>query len=117
MAFRKGGNKFEGRRPAGNDRPRYGDRAGPPRASRGPARSASSLPLVDVTCDKCGRPTQVPFKPTGDRPVYCRDCFHKGSDNGPRAEPRKTFSSDPSSSELREIHEKLDKIMRALDIE
>jgi CxxC-x17-CxxC domain-containing protein len=29
----------------------------------------------EVTCDECGKATTVPFKPTQDRPVYCRDCF------------------------------------------
>ncbi len=28
-----------------------------------------------VTCSACGRETEVPFRPSGDRPVYCRDCF------------------------------------------
>ena len=28
-----------------------------------------------VTCDGCGCETEVPFKPTGDKPVYCRTCF------------------------------------------
>ncbi len=32
-------------------------------------------PMYDVVCDGCGRPTQVPFQPRGDRPVYCRECF------------------------------------------
>ncbi|HIS02011.1 MAG TPA: zinc-ribbon domain containing protein [Candidatus Excrementavichristensenella intestinipullorum] len=32
-------------------------------------------PMFDVVCDNCGRPTQVPFQPRGDRPVYCRECF------------------------------------------
>ena len=31
--------------------------------------------LYDVKCANCGKQTQVPFKPTGDRPVYCRDCY------------------------------------------
>jgi len=31
--------------------------------------------MYDVTCAECGKPTQVPFQPSGDRPVYCRDCF------------------------------------------
>ena len=31
--------------------------------------------LHDATCAACGTATQVPFKPSGDRPVYCRDCF------------------------------------------
>src|SRR3970040_2190916 len=30
--------------------------------------------LYNVKCSNCGRDTQVPFKPSGDRPVYCRDC-------------------------------------------
>jgi CxxC-x17-CxxC domain-containing protein len=31
--------------------------------------------MHDVMCDGCGRLTQVPFVPTGNRPVYCMDCF------------------------------------------
>lgn len=31
--------------------------------------------LYNVKCAKCGKETQVPFKPSGDRPVYCRDCY------------------------------------------
>ena len=37
----------------------------------------SGRQLYDVTCATCGKQTQVPFKPTGDRPVYCRDCYMK----------------------------------------
>jgi CxxC-x17-CxxC domain-containing protein len=33
--------------------------------------------MHDVVCGRCGVQTQVPFKPTGDRPVYCRDCFQR----------------------------------------
>jgi len=31
--------------------------------------------LYSVKCAKCGKQTEVPFKPSGDRPVYCRDCY------------------------------------------
>ena len=31
--------------------------------------------MHDVVCSNCGKPTQVPFLPTGTRPVYCTDCF------------------------------------------
>ena len=31
--------------------------------------------LYSVKCASCGNQTQVPFKPSGDRPVYCRDCY------------------------------------------
>lgn len=30
-----------------------------------------------AVCADCGRDTEVPFKPTGEKPVYCRDCFNK----------------------------------------
>ena len=30
-----------------------------------------------VVCAECGKDAQVPFKPTGDRPVYCSDCFNR----------------------------------------
>ena len=26
-------------------------------------------------CANCGKATQVPFQPRGDRPVLCRECF------------------------------------------
>lgn len=30
-----------------------------------------------VTCSECGQETEVPFKPDGTRPVYCRECYQK----------------------------------------
>lgn len=32
--------------------------------------------MYTVKCAECGKETQVPFEPKGDRPVYCRDCFN-----------------------------------------
>ena len=31
--------------------------------------------MHDAICANCGKPTQVPFEPKGDRPVYCSECF------------------------------------------
>jgi CxxC-x17-CxxC domain-containing protein len=31
--------------------------------------------MNEVVCSSCGQKTTVPFKPTLDRPVYCRTCF------------------------------------------
>jgi CxxC-x17-CxxC domain-containing protein len=31
--------------------------------------------MYDVVCAACGNQTTVPFRPSGDRPVYCRDCY------------------------------------------
>jgi CxxC-x17-CxxC domain-containing protein len=30
-----------------------------------------------VVCAECGKDTTVPFRPRGDRPVYCSDCFRR----------------------------------------
>ena len=31
--------------------------------------------MFPATCSDCGKETQVPFQPRGDKPVYCSDCF------------------------------------------
>lgn len=31
--------------------------------------------LFPATCAECGKQTQVPFRPTEGRPVYCRECY------------------------------------------
>ncbi len=31
--------------------------------------------MHSVTCSECKKETEVPFKPDGQRPVYCRECF------------------------------------------
>lgn len=31
--------------------------------------------MYDAVCSKCGTQTQVPFKPSPGREVYCKDCF------------------------------------------
>ena len=34
-----------------------------------------------VVCADCGKDTEVPFEPRGDRPVYCSDCYRKARTN------------------------------------
>jgi CxxC-x17-CxxC domain-containing protein len=31
--------------------------------------------MFDAVCAQCGENTTVPFRPRGDRPVYCRSCY------------------------------------------
>ena len=46
--------------------------------NRGNGRGRSSpAGNVSGTCAACGAETQVPFRPSGARPVYCSDCFAK----------------------------------------
>ena len=37
--------------------------------------------MYDAVCAKCGAQTQVPFKPSPDKEVYCRECFNKLAEN------------------------------------
>ena len=46
------------------------------RASGGDrAASAAARPSYGAVCAACGVETTVPFRPRGDRPVYCRTCY------------------------------------------
>jgi CxxC-x17-CxxC domain-containing protein len=47
------------------------------RNARKNQRSAapSSRDMFEAVCAQCGVGTTVPFKPRGDRPVYCRACY------------------------------------------
>jgi CxxC-x17-CxxC domain-containing protein len=40
-------------------------------ASRGPRE------MFAATCSACGQETQVPFRPTSGKPVYCSSCFQQ----------------------------------------
>ncbi len=33
-------------------------------------------------CTECGNKCEVPFRPTGGKPLYCSNCFRKGDDTG-----------------------------------
>jgi CxxC-x17-CxxC domain-containing protein len=45
------------------------------RAARKASRSGPRE-MHTVVCAACGATTEVPFKPTGTKPVYCRECFN-----------------------------------------
>ena len=63
--------------------------------------------MHDVTCDKCGKECQVPFRPTGDKPVLCSDCFRKKDSSG-------SGSLRMSLEQFDTINKKLDKIIAFL---
>jgi len=75
--------------------------------------------LHDAVCDECKKDCKVPFRPSGDKPIYCSDCFEKKGGRTPR---RPSFdnrdSGGRSSSQLIEkietLNTKLDKIIDLL---
>ena len=36
-----------------------------------------SRPMFQATCADCKKDCEIPFKPSGDRPVYCQECFRR----------------------------------------
>ncbi len=101
---RSGGRGFSGGRGGG----RTGGFGGGRDFNRGERRTE----MHDATCGKCGKPCQVPFKPFGDKPVFCRNCFGNES-------PRSNFitsaaGSGASAEQFAQINAKLDKIILIL---
>lgn len=72
--------------------------------------------MTKVTCSNCGKETEVPFKPTGDRPVYCRECFAKmGPRKFGRNDKNDSRPQGPSNNnQLNEINAKLDRLIELL---
>ncbi len=61
-----------------------------------------------AVCSKCRKDCEVPFRPTGSKPVFCRDCF-KSNDN---------FNDRPKQPNYRDqfesLNAKLDRILKIL---
>lgn len=81
--------------------------------------------MFDAICSNCGNACQVPFNPSGDKPVYCSDCFEKmnprndrndrGSDR-PRFENRAPRVDTQFKTQLDALNSKLDKIISLLEL-
>ncbi len=54
------------------------------RGDRFTRRDSGSPTMFQATCASCGNACEVPFKPRGDRPVYCSNCFDKQGDRDSR---------------------------------
>jgi CxxC-x17-CxxC domain-containing protein len=133
-------NKF--RKPHGNgwqDRKPFGGGGGFRRPdSRGASRPqfGSRRPdapeQYDAICSSCGKACRVPFRPNGQKPVYCRECFgnpSRSSDGKERfirrdtpavVAPLREFRKEPSEiAELKQqvvaLNAKMDSILRAVE--
>ncbi len=86
-------------------------------------RSGSEKPeMHKAVCDKCSKDCEVPFKPSGGKPIYCSRCFEdvdpKRNDRGGSRDFKKTNTSSidifPLKKELSSINEKLDVLIEIL---
>lgn len=41
----------------------------------GGGNAGGARETFSIVCSSCGADATVPFRPRGDRPVYCGDCF------------------------------------------
>lgn len=100
--------------------------------SYGNDRDRGSVTMHKATCSECGKTCEVPFRPTGEKPVFCNDCFalkreggHRGGDRGRGRDfdraPKRDFGGDfksagsDSKKELSEISAKLDRLINLME--
>jgi CxxC-x17-CxxC domain-containing protein len=89
-------------------------------------RNREDRQMFSAICDKCGAECELPFKPTGEKPVYCSNCFEKtsGRDGGNRdfggnnrrfdSRDTKDYRQDNTRSEIQALDKKLDRIIELL---
>ena len=70
------------RKNARGDSPMGGGGYGGGGGGGGGGYSSGPRQMYPATCAQCGRETEVPFQPRGNRPVYCRDCFRTMAPQG-----------------------------------
>ena len=63
--------------------------------------------MYSAICTECGNKCEVPFRPTGGKPIYCRNCFRKGDNTG-----GKNVEKFKEQFEL--LNAKLDNILKLL---
>lgn len=77
-----------------------------------------------AVCAECGATCEVPFKPTGDRPVYCSNCFKNRDTHGSHTDFRNNnhassttpvVNNNLSKEQFEALNAKMDKILRALE--
>jgi CxxC-x17-CxxC domain-containing protein len=72
-----------------------------------------------TVCSKCGQQCEVPFIPSGSRPVFCRVCFQANRVSNPmRSENNFSASRPATQAQYKEqfdlLGKKLDKILELL---
>lgn len=68
--------KFGGGRSFGGGGRSFGGGA-PRRGPFGSGFGGGRPQMHKATCSECGKECELPFRPTGDRPVFCSTCFDK----------------------------------------
>ena len=71
-------------------------------------RDSERPAMHKAVCDSCGDSCEVPFRPSGDKPVYCNQCFSKGgNDNNNK-------NAEQTNEQFEILNAKLDKILKMI---
>jgi CxxC-x17-CxxC domain-containing protein len=65
-------------------------------------RRSNRASMHQVVCSKCGKDCEVPFKPTGSRPVFCSQCFEDNGGPSPRRSENRGSNRGSSRSNFRD---------------
>jgi CxxC-x17-CxxC domain-containing protein len=74
--------------------------------------------MHSAVCGECGDSCQVPFKPRGDKPVYCSHCFgqQESASNSNFSKPREFKRETPVvSNDNKELIKKISDLISKLD--
>ena len=71
--------------------------------NRKPRFNSDRPDMHKATCASCGQTCEVPFRPTGSKPVYCKECFRKNEGSGSRRSENRSFGR-PGSGD-RQMHD------------
>jgi CxxC-x17-CxxC domain-containing protein len=85
----------------------FGNNGGPSSNRSGGRDFGRDKQMFQAICANCGNKCEVPFRPSGDKPVLCSSCFG-GNSPAPRQ------SNEASKEKHDEILAKLDKIINLL---
>lgn len=97
--FKAGASSFGGRPKFGGGKKFGGDKKFGTTGrghDRGDRKSAGSE-MFSAVCSECRKSCEVPFRPSGDKPVFCRDCFG----NKDKGASRDFRGSERASSDFR----------------
>ena len=60
---------------------------------RSGGRNSARPAMHQATCSECGQACEIPFRPSGDRPIFCSECFEKKNGGSFKSRPS-NFGND-----------------------
>ena len=71
-------------------------RGGPQKGGGFKGGFSRPMEMHQATCASCNKACEVPFRPNGKKPVFCKECFATMKGEAPTTFARPQFSSRPS---------------------